>query len=117
MLYLNDYQPRNDWRVVVIYTRRSYDPGLSIHLREYDQGDRLQRIYLDQMPQDWQGRSLKATAIQLIIAKKKEAPKLARQLIQRVNTEATGIVRDDVLELIETIFVYTADSICVKYSL
>jgi predicted transposase/invertase (TIGR01784 family) len=105
-LYLNDYRPRNNWRVVVIYTQRSYDPGLPDYLNEYEQGDRLQRIHLNQMPQDWQAQSPKTAAIQLIIAKKKEAPKLARQLIERVNTEATGVVRDEVLELIETIFTY-----------
>jgi predicted transposase YdaD len=56
-LYLNDYEPKNDWRVVVIYTQRSYDPGLPIHLSEYAQGDRLQRIYLDKLPPEWEGRS------------------------------------------------------------
>jgi predicted transposase YdaD len=58
------------------------------------------------MPQDWQGRSLKAMAIQLIISKKKEAPKLARQLVERVNMETDGVNRDDILELIETILIY-----------
>jgi predicted transposase YdaD len=58
------------------------------------------------MPQDWQGRSLKAMAIQLIISKKKEAPKLARQLVERVNIETDGVNRDDILELIETILIY-----------
>jgi predicted transposase YdaD len=79
---------------------------LPIHLSEYEQSDRLQRVHLDQMPQDWQGRSLKAMAIQLIISKKKEAPKLARQLVERVNMETDGVNRDDILELIETILIY-----------
>jgi predicted transposase/invertase (TIGR01784 family) len=106
-LYLNDYRPRHDWRAVVIYTKASFDPGLPIHLSDYAQSKRLQRLYLDRLPEEAEGRSIEVSAIQLIAAKKSIAPKRARQLIERARAE----VRDatslkDVLELINTIFVY-----------
>jgi predicted transposase/invertase (TIGR01784 family) len=106
-LYLNDYQPRNNWRAVVIYTQRSFDPGLPIHLSEYAQGDRLQRLYLDRLPETMQGRSLEVSAIQLMGVKKRSAAAHARQLIERVGVEVVdATARQDILELIQTICVY-----------
>jgi predicted transposase/invertase (TIGR01784 family) len=106
-LYLNDYQPRNNWRAVVIYTQRSFDPGLPVHLSEYAQGDRLQRLYLDRLPETMQGRSLEVSAIQLMGVKKRSTVAQARQLIERVRIEVPdATARQDILELIQTICVY-----------
>jgi predicted transposase/invertase (TIGR01784 family) len=106
-LYLNDYRPQNDWRAVVIYTQRSFDPGLPIQLSEYETGDRLQRLYLDRLPSDWAGRSLQVRAIQLMGAKKDKVEAQARSLIEQARAES----HDDttlkaVLQLVNTIFIY-----------
>jgi predicted transposase YdaD len=106
-LYLKDYTPKNDWRAVVIYTQRSYDPGLPIQLSEYAQGNRLQRLYLDRLPADWEGRSLEVRAIQLMGVKKTVVAEQARSLIdqaRRQNQNDTTLKA--VLELINTIFIY-----------
>jgi predicted transposase/invertase (TIGR01784 family) len=49
-LYLKDYAPTNDWRAVVIFTEKRFDPKIPLHYREYDNNPRVQRIYLDQLP-------------------------------------------------------------------
>ena len=106
-LYLNDYAPTNNWKAVVIYTQRSFDPGLPIQLSEYAQGDRLQRLHLDRVPKTMQGRSLEVNAIQLMGTKKEEVASQAQQLIERARTELTDATsRRDLLELIQTICVY-----------
>lgn len=106
-LYLNDYNPRNDWRAVVIYTQRSFDPGFPIQLSEYAESKRFQRLHLDRLPESMQSRSLEVCAIQLMGVKKKDATSQARRLIDRARTETTDVTtRQDILELIQTIFIY-----------
>lgn len=56
-LYLNDYEPVNDWRAAIIYTQRSFDPGFPPQLREYAEGDRVQRLYLDRLPGSMKSKS------------------------------------------------------------
>jgi len=114
-LYLNDYQPQNDWRAVVIYTQRSFDPGLPVQLSEYATGDPLQRLYLDRLPPEWEGRplagisksALEVRAIQLMGAKKDVVAAQAKSLIEQARAEETDATTlKAVLELINTIFVY-----------
>ncbi|UBF30785.1 Rpn family recombination-promoting nuclease/putative transposase (plasmid) [Kovacikia minuta CCNUW1] len=106
-LYLNDYRPQNDWKGVVIFTEKRFDPGLTEHFREYAPGARLQRIYLDETPEDWEGHSLEVSAIQLIGVKEAIAPEKGRALVERARVSITDAkALHDVLELISTIFVY-----------
>lgn len=106
-LYLNDYDPVNDWKSAIIYTQRSFDPGFPPQLSEYATGDRVQRLYLDRLPRSMKSRSLEVSAIRLMGAKNDEATAQALQLVERTKTEATDAMnRQRVLELIQTIFVY-----------
>lgn len=106
-LYLNDYDPINDWRAAIIYTQRSFDPGFPPQLSEYAMGDRIQRLYLDRPPKSMKSKSLEVSAIQLMGIKKEKATDQARQLIDRARTEVTdAMVLKRVLELIQTIFIY-----------
>lgn len=106
-LYLNDYHPRNDWQGVVIFTKKRFDPGLPEHFREFATGTRVQRIYLDEMPEDWEGHSLEFAAIQLIGVDEAIAPERARTLVERARATVTDAkALHDILELISTIFVY-----------
>ncbi len=111
-LYLNDYRPQNDWRAVVIFTERRLDPRLPHHFREYDEGERLQRIYLDEMPEEWEGQSLEVAAIQLIGVKEEKAPEKARALVERARASATDAnALRKILELISIIFVYKFENL------
>lgn len=106
-LYLNDYRPPNDWRAVLIFTERRFDPGLPIHYKDFDNGSRFRRIYLDQLTEEVADSSLELGVVQLIGVKKKAAPEKARKLIERARQELTDDVsRRAILELISTVFVY-----------
>ena len=104
-LYLHDYQPKNDWQAILIFTKRSLDPGLP---RQYQDANssRFGRIYLDELSQR-EELSIGLSLLQLIGLKKDIAPIKARQLIQRARQEAIDVLSEGkILELIETIFVY-----------
>lgn len=106
-LYLNDYRPQNDWKGVVIFTEKRFDPGLPEHFCEYTSGTRLQRIYLDETPEEWEGHSLEVSAIQLIGVNEAIAPEKGRALVERARVSVTDAkALHDILELISTIFVY-----------
>lgn len=106
-LYLKDYQPMNDWRAVVIFTEKRFDPELPIHYSEYDNNPRLQRIYLNKLPSEIGERSLGLGVLQLLGMKQKQAPARGRALIERTRQELTDATSQrNFIELIETIFVY-----------
>ena len=65
-LYLRDYQPVNDWRAVAIFTKKTLDPGVPKHYSEFEISGRLQRIYLDQMPEDLGNASFALKLVQLM---------------------------------------------------
>jgi len=44
-LYLDQYEPEEDWQAVAIFARRSYDPGVLNHGREFFTSNRITRIY------------------------------------------------------------------------
>jgi predicted transposase YdaD len=100
-LYLNDYRPSNDWKAVLIFTERRFDPGVPIHYQDFVQTGRLQRIYLDALPDELETHSLEWGIVQLIGVKKKSAPEKARQLIERAQRELTDVTsQQKLLELI-----------------
>jgi predicted transposase/invertase (TIGR01784 family) len=67
----------------------------------------LQRLHLDRLPKNLQGRSLEVSAIQLMGAKNQDATDQARRLIERTRTETTdATTQQNILELIQTIFIY-----------
>jgi len=63
------------------------------------------RVYLE----DWleqEASSLGIAIVQLILASEKKAPKLARNLADKVEQEANTDLRDQVVEFIEAVLVY-----------
>ena len=106
-LYLKDYRPRNDWRAVLIFTKRSLDPGIPLQYREFANNPRLQCIYLDRLNQDISNCSLELGVLKLIGMKEQVAPEQAQQLIARTREELTDVVRQrQILELVETVLIY-----------
>ena len=106
-LYLNDYQPANDWLGVMIFTQRSLDPGLPRHYQEYANNPRLHRIYLDRLPQDLADRSIDLGVLQLIGLKNDQAPERARALLERSQEQATDANQQQrLVELIVTTIAY-----------
>lgn len=106
-LYLKDYKPDHDWRAVVIFTEKRFDPGIPGHYSEYENNPRVQRIYLNKLPSDVSDHSLGLGILKLIGAPQKQAPERGRALIDRTRQEITDeIVQRNFIELVETIFVY-----------
>jgi predicted transposase YdaD len=57
-LYLRDSKPQNDWRAVVMFTQRKFDPGVPLHYCDFVVTQRLQRVYLDELPTEMGDLSL-----------------------------------------------------------
>lgn len=106
-LYLNDYRPANDWRGILIFTRRRLDPGLPIHYQDFASSPRLQRIYLDQLRGEVADISFGLGLLQLIGVKEDAAPETARQIIEKAQRELTDATEQQKnLELVETVIIY-----------
>jgi len=106
-LYLRDYQPVNDWRAVVIFTKKSLDPGILKHYSEFESSGRLQRIYLDQMPEDLGDASFALKLVQLMGMNNRTAVGRAKKLLTE-NYHVTSDVTEQrkLLEWIVTVFAY-----------
>jgi predicted transposase/invertase (TIGR01784 family) len=106
-LYLKDYKPFHNWRAVVIFTEKRFDPGIPEHYSEYEDNPRVQRIYLNKLSSEVGERSIGVGLLQLIATKPKQAPAKGRALIARTRQELTDVTAQrNLIELIETIFVY-----------
>lgn len=106
-LYLNDYRPVNDWRGVLIFTKRRLDKGIPLHYQDFANSPRFQRIYLDELPAEVADRSLGLGVLQLIGLKEDLAPQRAKQLIERARQELTDAEQArKILELVETVLIY-----------
>jgi predicted transposase/invertase (TIGR01784 family) len=106
-LYLRDSKPPNDWRAVVMFTKRKYDPGVPIHYRDFVVTDRLQRIYLDELPPEMGDLSLEMSLLQLIGLKDTEAPQRAKTILAQTYEQTSDVAeRQRVLEWILTVFVH-----------
>ncbi|MCU0550412.1 MAG: Rpn family recombination-promoting nuclease/putative transposase [Leptolyngbya sp. Prado105] len=106
-LYLKDYKPDHDWKAVVIFTEKRFDPGIPRHDAEYEDNPRVQRIYLNKLPPEVGDRSIGLGLLQLIGTKRKQAPEKGRALIARAGQELTdGTTQRNFIELVQTVFIY-----------
>lgn len=48
-LYLRQYELPNDWRAVVVYAKRSLDPGVPMQYRGLLMSQQVQRVYLNEL--------------------------------------------------------------------
>jgi predicted transposase/invertase (TIGR01784 family) len=97
MLYLNQYEPNNDWKAVAIFSDRSIEPKqINTYHQELISSDRIVRIYLDELKDS---ESIAMTIIQLITKPEQDALPIVQYLKQQ-NLES------DIVKLIETVLVY-----------
>ncbi|MBD2570894.1 Rpn family recombination-promoting nuclease/putative transposase [Anabaena lutea] len=105
-LYLYDYQPVNDWEGVLIFTKRSLDPGLPRNYRVFGSSEQFHRIYLDELNENTD-ISLGLSLLQLVGLREELATTRGRELITRTRQEVTDAkTQSKFIELIETVFVY-----------
>ena len=102
-LYLYQKAPSHNWRAVVIFPDETSDPGESEHYRELFTSGRIQRVYLNHLPNHAQG-----LGVQLIQLIEIDETCVAEQLkkIKRAIIASPVEGQRDWLELLETILVY-----------
>ena len=103
-LYLNQYRPIQDWKAVAIFAKRNCEPAPNKFCQELIASSRIIRIYLEDLTQET--NSLGIAIIQLILASEEKAPRLARNLAEKVELETNTELRDNVVEFIEAVLVY-----------
>jgi predicted transposase/invertase (TIGR01784 family) len=104
-LFLRQKTPRQDWRGVIIWGRRAHDPGVPNHWIEFIQSQRVQIIYLDELPQN--EFDMNTQIFSLLIANQRQSlPKAQAILTQLHPPLVTGDFQRELIGLIETILVY-----------
>jgi predicted transposase/invertase (TIGR01784 family) len=106
-MYLRDETPVNDWRAVMFFIKRGHDPGLPIHYQDFLITQRLQLIYLDELPDSMADQSLEASLIQLIGLDKQTAFDRAAIILEQTQRQTSDAIEQQrVLEWIVTVFVH-----------
>jgi predicted transposase/invertase (TIGR01784 family) len=103
-LYLNQYRPTQDWQAVAIFAKHNSEPTPDKFCQELIALGRIKRVYLEDLPQETNSHGIEI--IQLILASEKKAPKLARNLAEKVEQEPNTELRDNIVEFIEAVLVY-----------
>ena len=104
-LYLNQSRPKQDWKAIAIFARRSYEPEPRSHVQEMLNCQRIQRVYLEDLV-DRETDSFAIAIIQLILSSESQAVTMARRLGEKIEQENDPEIQEQVLELIETVLVY-----------
>jgi len=105
-LYLKQYQPPHPWHIVVIYPDRQTEREALFHFDPLLQIPNLTRIYLKELPPP-EIASLPVKLVKLVIASEDTAPDLAIDLARQAQVEIPDVaVRDNFINLLETIIVY-----------
>ncbi|BAZ12272.1 hypothetical protein NIES4071_41020 [Calothrix sp. NIES-4071] len=105
-LYLKQYRPKQNWRAVAIFARKSLDTGELPQYQEYFDSGRLTRIYLDELPKT-SSSSVGLGMINLVVEPKAKAGKKAKELAEQAKTQiAKAEEQEKILELIDKILVY-----------
>jgi len=104
--YLKQHDPSQDFRGVVLFASRSLEPAEAVPYRPLLDAGKIRPFYLDELP-DLANAPLGLSILYLIRRTEHEAPAIARDLVARVKTEiADAALRDDLIELIETVIIY-----------
>jgi predicted transposase YdaD len=105
--YLRDYEPPNDWRAVILFTKRRHDRGVPIHYQDFVTTERLQRVYLDEMSLEMRDRSLETSLIQLFGLDQQSAVDRATAILRQTQQQTSDAEEQQrVLEWLVTVFVH-----------
>ncbi|HIK11158.1 MAG TPA: Rpn family recombination-promoting nuclease/putative transposase, partial [Oscillatoriaceae cyanobacterium M33_DOE_052] len=105
-IYLNQYQPPNDWRAVAIFAARSLDPGVPVQYRGFLASQQLHQVYLDELEVNTTS-TLGVGIVRLVVADQPAAINLARSLITTTRESVTdAAARQKIMELLERILIY-----------
>ncbi len=102
-VYLNQYRPDKTWKAVVLWAKRSLDPGIPIAYQTSLSDEQIQVIYLDELTDT--SSSIGLGIIGLVVARDDVAVEVARNLINQVR-QADVSNRGQLLELVERMLIY-----------
>jgi len=105
-LYLNDYQPVNNWRAIAIFLEKRLDPKLPEHYSEYDKNPRLTRVYLNRLDPKIVQNSLEIEILGLIGTKPAQVPKKAQEIANKVYKGTDAGETERIIELLVKTLVY-----------
>ena len=105
-VYLGQYKPQQNWQAVVVWAKRSLDPGVPIQYQALRASKQLRQIYLDELEQIGSG-SIQLDIVKLVVESEAKASQQVKPLMQRAIQEVDDLaVKRDVIELIEKVLVY-----------
>ncbi|NJO57881.1 MAG: Rpn family recombination-promoting nuclease/putative transposase [Richelia sp. RM2_1_2] len=102
-VYLNQYRPDKTWKAVVLWAKRSLDPGIPIAYQTSLYDEQIQVIYLDELTDT--SSSIGLGIIGMVVAPEEEAVEVARNLIEKVQ-QVDVSNRRQLLELVERMLIY-----------
>ncbi|WP_353929561.1 Rpn family recombination-promoting nuclease/putative transposase [Okeanomitos corallinicola TIOX110] len=102
-LYLNQYKPNKKWQAVVLWAKRSLDPGIPFAYQTSLQNGQIHVIYLDELTDT--SSSIGLGIIKLVVSPEDEAVETARSLISLVQ-QADADKSRYLLELVERMLIY-----------
>ena len=102
-VYLNQYRPEKSWQAVVLWAKRSLDPGIPTAYQTSLADGQIQVIYLDELADT--SSSIGLGIIGLVVAPEEQAVEVARNLIAQVQL-ADVTNRRQLLELVERMLIY-----------
>jgi predicted transposase/invertase (TIGR01784 family) len=106
-VYLNQYRPRKTWQTVVLWAKRSIDPGIPVAYQTSLAANQIHVVYLDELTDT--SSSIGLGIIKLVVASEDEAVEEARTLINQVQqTDAAN--SSNLLELVERMLIYKFSS-------
>ena len=102
-VYLNQYRPEKSWQAVVLWAKRSLDPGIPTAYQTSLADGQIKVIYLDELADT--SSSIGLGIIGLVVAPEEQAVEVARNLIAQVQL-ADVTNRRQLLELVERMLIY-----------
>ena len=106
-LYLNQYRPQQSWQAVVLWAKRSIDPGIPVAYQTSLANGQIHVVYLDELVDT--SSSIGLEIIKLVVADESKAVQKARSLINQVQ-RSDAANRRNLLELVEKLLVYKFSS-------
>jgi predicted transposase/invertase (TIGR01784 family) len=100
-LYLSQFNPQNDWKIVAIFAKPSLEPTeITNFQQELIQSGRLVRVYLNQLKTE---TSIGIAIIQLITSSSQDASQLVTEIKAKISSQPLS---RDMMELIEMVLLY-----------
>ncbi len=105
-VYLGQYKPQRNWQAIVVWSKRSFDPGVPIPYQTLLVSNQIRQVYLDELEPLEKG-SVALDIVKFVVESEDKASKQIKPLIQRTQQEVKDeSLKINLIELIEKVIVY-----------